>query len=117
MNSATTRAVYGYDDLHRLINPRVVAVVGASETRGSFGERTLSNMSDFTGEVFAINPEIPELARPALCAFAFGSAEEPRLRGAVRCAANGRGHDRECRHRYSGRRDCLCLGFCGNRKA
>jgi acetyltransferase len=67
MNSATTRAVYGYDDLHRLINPRVVAVVGASETRGSFGERTLSNMSDFTGEVFAINPKYSSLlGRPCV---------------------------------------------------
>jgi acetyltransferase len=67
MNSAATRAVYGYDDLHRLINPRVVAVVGASQTRGSFGERTLSNMSDFTGEVFAINPKYSSLlGRPCL---------------------------------------------------
>jgi len=57
MTPATTRAVYHHADLHRLINPEVVAVVGASETRGSFGERTLSNMSDFSGKVYAINPK------------------------------------------------------------
>src|SRR3954462_13623341 len=67
MNSATTRAVYHHDNLRRLINPEVVAVVGASETPGSFGERTLSNMSDFTGKVFAINPKYQTLlGRPCV---------------------------------------------------
>ena len=61
------RALYHHDDLHRLINPKVVAVVGASETRGSFGERTLSNMADFTGKVFAINPKYQSLlGRPCV---------------------------------------------------
>ena len=55
MTPATTRAVYHRDDLRRLINPEIVAIVGASETRGSFGERTLSNMSGFTGKVYAID--------------------------------------------------------------
>src|SRR6202051_931811 len=53
----STRALYGADDLNRLINPGTVAIVGASETRGSFGERTLSNMAAFTGKGFAINPK------------------------------------------------------------
>jgi acetyltransferase len=67
MNSATTRAVYHHDDLRRLINPEVVAVVGASETPGSFGERTLSNMSDFSGKVYAINPKYQSLlGRPCV---------------------------------------------------
>ena len=52
-----TRALYSAVDLKRLIDPGIVAVVGASETRGSFGERTLSNMADFSGKVFAINPK------------------------------------------------------------
>ena len=61
------RALYHHDDLHRLINPKVVAVVGASETRGSFGERTLSNMAGFTGKVFAINPKYQSLlGRPCV---------------------------------------------------
>jgi len=63
----STRALYGADDLKRLINPGTVAVVGASETRGSFGERTLSNMAAFTGEVFAINPKYRTLlGRPCV---------------------------------------------------
>jgi acetyltransferase len=61
------RSLYSANDLTRLINPNVVAVVGASETRGSFGERTLSNMSAFTGKVFAINPKYQNLlGRPCV---------------------------------------------------
>src|SRR5882757_9468608 len=56
-----TRSLYNAADLRRLINPGIVAVVGASETQGSFGERTLSNMAAFTGKVFAINPKYQTL--------------------------------------------------------
>jgi acetyltransferase len=67
MTHTTTRALYHHNDLRRLINPGVVAVVGASETRGSFGERTLTNMADFTGKVFAINPKYQSLlGRPCV---------------------------------------------------
>jgi len=67
MNHLNARALYHHADLRRLINPKVVAVVGASETRGSFGERTLSNMSAFTGKVFAINPKYRSLlGRPCV---------------------------------------------------
>jgi acetate---CoA ligase (ADP-forming) len=63
----STRPLYSAADLTRLINPGVVAVVGASETRGSFGERTLSNMSGFSGKVFAINPKYQTLlGRPCV---------------------------------------------------
>jgi len=62
-----TRAPYSAVDLKRLIDPGIVAVVGASETRGSFGERTLSNMADFSGKVFAINPKYQTLlGRPCV---------------------------------------------------
>ena len=67
MTPATMRVVYHHDDLRRLINPEIVAIVGASEARGSFGERTLSNMSDFTGKVYAINPKYRSLlGRPCV---------------------------------------------------
>ncbi|SHH28366.1 acetate--CoA ligase family protein [Bradyrhizobium erythrophlei] len=67
MAHPTARALYHHEDLRRLINPKVVAIVGASETRGSFGERTLSNMAGFTGKVFAINPKYPNLlGRPCV---------------------------------------------------
>lgn len=65
--TSSTRPLYGAADLSRLIDPKVVAIVGASETRGSFGERTLSNMAAFTGEVFAINPKYQTLlGRPCV---------------------------------------------------
>jgi acetyltransferase len=61
------RPLYNAADLKRLIDPQVVAVVGASETRGSFGERTLSNMSAFSGKVFAVNPKYQTLlGRPCV---------------------------------------------------
>ncbi|MDB5609497.1 MAG: hypothetical protein JWP25_6397 [Bradyrhizobium sp.] len=61
------RSIYDAADLRRLIDPKVVAIVGASETRGSFGERTLSNMSAFNGRVFAINPKYQSLlGRPCV---------------------------------------------------
>src|ERR1700730_17618278 len=65
--TSSTRRLYGAADLKRLVSPGIVAVVGASETSGSFGERTLSNMSDFTGKVYAINPKYPSLlGRPCV---------------------------------------------------
>ncbi len=64
---ASERGIYTRRDLERLINPRRVAVVGASETPGSFGQRTLANMADFSGEVFAVNPKYTALlGRPCV---------------------------------------------------
>ncbi len=51
-------------DLSRLINPRSIALVGASDREGSIGERTLTNLlthSAFGGEVFLVNPTKPEI--------------------------------------------------------
>jgi acetate---CoA ligase (ADP-forming) len=59
--SNLVRETYSYSDLRRLIDPRVVAVVGASETPGSFGQRTLANMSVFDGKVYAVNPKYQKL--------------------------------------------------------
>jgi acyl-CoA synthetase (NDP forming) len=65
--TSSMRPLYNAADLKRLIDPQVVAVVGASETRGSFGERTLSNMSAFSGKVFAVNPKYQALlGRPCV---------------------------------------------------
>jgi acyl-CoA synthetase (NDP forming) len=71
MVPTTPRGLYQHKDLRRLIDPRVVAVVGASETRGSFGERTLANLSAFTGKVYAINPKYQNLlGRPCVASLA-----------------------------------------------
>jgi acyl-CoA synthetase (NDP forming) len=51
-------------DLSRLINPRSIALVGASDREGSIGERTLTNLlthSEFGGEVYLVNPTRPEI--------------------------------------------------------
>lgn len=65
--TSSMRPLYKAADLKRLIDPKVVAVVGASETRGSFGERTLSNMSAFSGKIFAVNPKYQTLlGRPCV---------------------------------------------------
>ncbi|WP_168109991.1 acetate--CoA ligase family protein [Ramlibacter lithotrophicus] len=42
--------------MRRLIEPRSIAVVGASPRQGSFGERTLANLYAFQGVVYPVNP-------------------------------------------------------------
>jgi len=51
-------------DLSRLIHPRTIALVGASDRPASIGERTLTNLlthSDFKGQMYLINPSHTEL--------------------------------------------------------
>jgi len=57
----TSRELYGHNDLDRLINPKVIAVVGASPAVGSFGQRTLENLADFNGTVYGVNPKYDEV--------------------------------------------------------
>ena len=47
-----------FPDLQRLVRPDSIAVVGASDTAGSIGRRTLDNVtkhSDFSGEIYLVN--------------------------------------------------------------
>ncbi|MCD4675676.1 MAG: bifunctional acetate--CoA ligase family protein/GNAT family N-acetyltransferase [Desulfobacula sp.] len=46
-------------NLHRLFNPKSVAVVGASEKKGSIGFSIMSNIlkNGFKGEIFPVNPK------------------------------------------------------------
>ena len=51
------RPLYTAKEMQRLIRPRSVAVIGASNTPGTFGYRTVQNCSfGFTGKVYPINP-------------------------------------------------------------
>jgi acyl-CoA synthetase (NDP forming) len=50
-----TRALYRHADLHRLLDPATIAVVGASPRAGSFGQRVLENLRDFRGTVYLVN--------------------------------------------------------------
>jgi acyl-CoA synthetase (NDP forming) len=52
--------------LERLINPSSIAVIAASPRAGSFGERLLHNLRDFSGKVFAVNPKY-DLVGSAVC--------------------------------------------------
>jgi acetate---CoA ligase (ADP-forming) len=53
--------LFGRKELTRLINPASIAVIGASESPGSFGARTMENLATFEGKLFPINPKRPEI--------------------------------------------------------
>ena len=51
-------------DLSRLIRPRSIALVGASDRQHSIGERTLTNLldhSEFAGDIYLVNPTKDEI--------------------------------------------------------
>jgi acyl-CoA synthetase (NDP forming) len=51
------RAVYRYGELDRVLNPRSIAIVGASPKPGSFGDRVLAHIATFSGEIYLVNPK------------------------------------------------------------
>lgn len=62
-SSLTVRLPYGHGQLHRLIAPDSIAVVGASEKAGSFGQRTLDNIRiGYTGRLYPVNPGYERIA-------------------------------------------------------
>src|ERR1039457_4390848 len=61
MKSAT-RPLYRHADLDRVLNPRSIAIVGASARPGSFGERIQTNLACFDGTVRLVNARHTELA-------------------------------------------------------
>lgn len=48
--------------MEKLISPKSIAVIGATDRAGSFGERTLANLSHFKGDIFPINPGRDQVA-------------------------------------------------------
>jgi acetate---CoA ligase (ADP-forming) len=52
---ALTRPVYRHAELDRVLNPKSVCIVGASPRVGSFGERVLTNLSGFGGNIYLVN--------------------------------------------------------------
>jgi acyl-CoA synthetase (NDP forming) len=54
------RKLYTHEQMRRLINPASVTIIGVSETKGSFSQRTHANMARYTGRVFQINPKYTE---------------------------------------------------------
>jgi len=53
----TPRAVYRHAELDRVLNPRSIAIVGASPKAGSFGDRVLGHIATFGGDVYLVNPK------------------------------------------------------------
>ncbi len=74
------RANYSHADMQRLLNPASVAVIGASQRAGSFGERVLHNLLDYRGRYYPVNaryetiaglkcyPSVVDLPEPVDCA-------------------------------------------------
>jgi acyl-CoA synthetase (NDP forming) len=58
-NSPAARGVYRHADLHRLLSPRSVAVLGASQSPQPFGSRVIAKLEEagYQGEVYPINPK------------------------------------------------------------
>jgi acetate---CoA ligase (ADP-forming) len=49
------RPVYRHAELNRVLNPAQVCIVGASPKVGSFGERVLTNLCGFAGNIYLVN--------------------------------------------------------------
>ncbi len=49
------RPVYRHAELDRVLNPKHVCIVGASPKAGSFGERVLTNLAGFGGNIYLVN--------------------------------------------------------------
>jgi acyl-CoA synthetase (NDP forming) len=53
--SAQRTTVYRHAELVRLLHPASIAVIGASARPGSFGERVLDNLVNYTGAIYPVN--------------------------------------------------------------
>ena len=53
--SAWVRPIYRHATLDRVLNPKHVCIVGASPKSGSFGERVLTNLAGFGGNIYLVN--------------------------------------------------------------
>jgi acyl-CoA synthetase (NDP forming) len=51
----TMRSVYRHAELDRVLNPKSIAIVGASPKVGSFGDRVLGNLAGFDGDIYLVN--------------------------------------------------------------
>ena len=63
MNPSTAAASAGSLDLARLLKPRSVAIVGASDNKASIGGQPVSFLTEFgyTGKVYPVNPRLKDI--------------------------------------------------------
>jgi len=52
---------YSRAELARLVEPRSIAVVGASAREGAFGARVLENLAHYSGELYPVNDRYPRI--------------------------------------------------------
>jgi acyl-CoA synthetase (NDP forming) len=55
------RSVYRHAELERVLNPKSIAIVGASSRVGSFGDRVLANLAAFAGDIYLVNSKYERL--------------------------------------------------------
>jgi acyl-CoA synthetase (NDP forming) len=56
------RGIYRHADLRRLLHPQSVAIVGASQRTGAFGERVMANLAGkYGGRVYLVNARYEEI--------------------------------------------------------
>jgi acyl-CoA synthetase (NDP forming) len=58
----TMRPVYRHAELERILNPKTIAIVGASPKAGSFGDRVLANLAGFDGDIYLVNSKYDRIA-------------------------------------------------------
>ena len=54
-DSTGMRPLYRHAELDRVLNPKSIAIVGASPRPDSFGHRVLANLAGFDGEIYLVN--------------------------------------------------------------
>jgi acyl-CoA synthetase (NDP forming) len=71
-----SRPLYRHAELDRLLNPRSIAIIGASPRPGAFGERVLANLVDYRGAIHLVNGRYTDIGgRP--CVAAIGDVPDP----------------------------------------
>ena len=63
--SATSRAVYRHGEMGRLFDPASIAVIGASPRAGSFADRTIQALKDYTGRLYLVNSRYEKIGERA----------------------------------------------------
>jgi acyl-CoA synthetase (NDP forming) len=61
MTQQVMRQVYRHAELDRVLNPKQVCIVGASPKAGSFGERVLTNLAGFGGNIYLVNSKYEKI--------------------------------------------------------
>ena len=61
MTQAASRQVFRHAELHRLLAPKSIAILGASPNPKSFGARLLGNLTHFKGSIHLVNAKYDKI--------------------------------------------------------